>query len=357
MKKSFKWLVLLLAATLITSAVPLVTLAEDDVDQYCDDDMISAATDSYSISEFDLAQTFTPKKSVLTRLGLAIEMGVDFSKSVTVEIRKVSDNSLAGSSSTTGTAQAVTWVMFTFDNLELGNTQYRMLVSTTSSSAKWVYSDQGCHPDGAANVNGVAQAALDFGFFTEAHGDFSVETPEETTVEDTEVVVDNSSVSDSSSIIAKALSLSAEYDSNKKVVKLNWAESTTTTIDGYRIYRSTDKNKGYSIVGTVEKGITKYSDDEGLEAGIYYYFVRAYDGNLTSANSNIASIEIPILEEEAMSEESNEDLAVSVEKKEPTLWQKSIGSYFWYVISGLIAMALGLSWLLYYLIRKRKIVT
>lgn len=90
--------------------------------------------------------------------------------------------------------------------------------------------------------------------------------------------------------IAKPTELKATYN---KTVNLDWKASTTLDIDGYKIFRSETKGKGYSKIGQVTKASTTYSDRTVLLGKTYYYIVRAYKGSGQSGSSNEASITIP----------------------------------------------------------------
>ncbi|MGE5677718.1 MAG: stalk domain-containing protein [Pseudomonadota bacterium] len=76
--------------------------------------------------------------------------------------------------------------------------------------------------------------------------------------------------------------------SNGKV-KLMWnSPNDTSAIFG--VYRSTSRDSGYLMAGTVDNGI--YFTDEGLEPGTYYYKVKAANVYGSSNFSNIESVTI-----------------------------------------------------------------
>lgn len=76
--------------------------------------------------------------------------------------------------------------------------------------------------------------------------------------------------------------------SNGKV-KLMWnSPNDTSAIFG--VYRSTSRDSGYSMIGTVDNGI--YFTDEGPAPGTYYYKVRAGNVYGNSDFSNIESVSI-----------------------------------------------------------------
>ena len=62
---------------------------------------------------------------------------------------------------------------------------------------------------------------------------------------------------------------------NKGTVTIRW--SNDTYADGYVIYRSTAKNKGFKKISTVSSSKSKLVNKTGLKSGKrYYYKVRGY---------------------------------------------------------------------------------
>jgi len=108
-----------------------------------------------------------------------------------------------------------------------------------------------------------------------------------------------------SATIAKPTDLKAAYD---KTVILSWKASTTTDIDGYKVFRSETKGKDYSKVGQTEKAVVSYSDGTVTAGKTYYYVVRAYKGSSQSASSDEASILVPE-KEDAPATASTNDIA------------------------------------------------
>jgi len=80
-------------------------------------------------------------------------------------------------------------------------------------------------------------------------------------------------------------------------VLLNWTGSTTGTVTGYYIYRSTTFGSGYGKVNStspVPAPTTQYTDTTVQAATTYYYVVTAIDSSGTeSADSNQATAAIP----------------------------------------------------------------
>lgn len=340
MKKGSIGLIVILWLVLAFASSPQPSFAADDVDQYCEDALITSGGASYTINSVSVGQSFTPTKSTLTSVGLAINTGADI-KSVTLQVRKLSDNSLAASSTTNDGVSALHWMTFAFDNLVLQNTQYKLVPTTSSTTAVWVFSDEACYAGGVGYDNAGPNNNFDYGFFTEAHGDFTTATttPDSTTGSDTTSTT-TTATSSTSTTISTPTTVKAEYDQTAKTVKVSWGESTTADISGYLIYRSTDKSKNYQKVGQTAKGTKEYSDDaSALTAGEYYYIVKAYKNNEVSASSNVATVSII-----APTTEATTDPQVAETNEQPTPEQSSgekfLGSSAFFVISIILLLIL-----------------
>jgi len=73
-------------------------------------------------------------------------------------------------------------------------------------------------------------------------------------------------------------------------VQLTWTPSSSSEVSESRVYSSTMAGGPYSLVATLFDPLTATFDDTGLANGVlYYYVVRAFDGNQESVNSNEAS--------------------------------------------------------------------
>lgn len=77
-------------------------------------------------------------------------------------------------------------------------------------------------------------------------------------------------------------------------VNLTWVASTTSTVTGYNVYRTTTSGNGYVLLTPTPVTGFSYTDDI-VQGGVsYYYVVRAVDsaGNI-SPNSNEATAVVP----------------------------------------------------------------
>lgn len=87
--------------------------------------------------------------------------------------------------------------------------------------------------------------------------------------------------------------MKAEYANS--AVNLTWAASTTTDIDGYKVFRSEKETTGFTEIGKTVKSTLKYADSKELVTEkTYYYMVRAYKGTAESVSTSTVSILIPI---------------------------------------------------------------
>src|SRR6266496_514285 len=77
-------------------------------------------------------------------------------------------------------------------------------------------------------------------------------------------------------------------------VALSWIASTTSTVSGYNVYRSTVSGTGYAKMNSSVVSVLIYTDGTVQNATTYYYVTTAVDGGGTeSAYSNEVSAAIP----------------------------------------------------------------
>jgi hypothetical protein len=77
-------------------------------------------------------------------------------------------------------------------------------------------------------------------------------------------------------------------------VNLSWKSNSTNEI-GFRIYRSTDNGKTWTLVGQVGAGVTAFADTTVSARKTYRYRVQAYNNIGGSASSNGVSVSTPRL--------------------------------------------------------------
>jgi hypothetical protein len=77
-------------------------------------------------------------------------------------------------------------------------------------------------------------------------------------------------------------------------VALNWERSSTSSVTGYYVYRSSKPSGPYAQLNSTPDASPSFSDDTVANGQVYYYVVTAVDsGNIQSAYSNQVSVTIP----------------------------------------------------------------
>lgn len=237
-------------------------------------------------------QTFTPSKNRLTavKVNLSVEGLVDQQISLSV----YHGGTLLVNAGTQTTPPD--WVNLTFSFSEKEVTPedgtYRIVVSASGTS-DWVFTASPCYTRGTAYSGGSPMdPATDYGFTT--YG-YDASSPSPATQDETSTGTSDSPSANTVSNIKTPTSLKAEYVAATNAVKLTWTKSTTTDVDGYKIYRSEEKTKNFKEVGKTAKDIVEFLNDKEVTAGkTYYYIVRAYKASSESVNSNTAEVKIPL---------------------------------------------------------------
>lgn len=253
-----------------------VKAAEAVEDQSCDNANIASADGYWLIkAHTSLAQTFKPTKNHMSSITLALAGGSDVNAAVTAQITQEGGGVVTTKTATTQSAQ-VSWVDFTFPTVTVDTTKtYRVTLTTPSNTARWIVSTVECYANGKAYVNGVAQSTQDFGFVT--YG-FQVNpvtaTPTATTL-----------------VLAKPTSLVGTYSEAAGMIRLTWAKSTSS-VDGYEVYRSKSASSGFSRIAKVSATTLEYIDPTDIAPGNFYYYVKAYKGSTTSPGSNTVTVTV-----------------------------------------------------------------
>lgn len=265
---------------------PKAVFAEEQLDQQC-----SLSPDETVPLNFMTAyQTFIPTLDRLTKVSIyaggpagAFTVAVQTNAGATLVS---SDLSINGSS----------WYDFAFSAQEVTpGAIYRVVVSSNAmNNNTWANSHSaGCNANGQAYLNGGTYGA-DWLFksygYNQSSGDVTPQTEDSSNTGGTQITDSNISAA-----IKSPTELKAEYTTvaDKKGAKLTWKKSTTDDIDGYILFRSETQGKGYTKVGTVTKDKLEYFDETVTAGKTYYYIVRAYKGNLQSANSTEATLTVP----------------------------------------------------------------
>lgn len=280
MMKIYKNISLVLSFVLFLAlSLPIPAHAETSVvDQSCDNAAIDSAEDAWLIRSHEpLYQTFTPTKTRLTEIQVAVEGGATVGNPITMSLSLVGSEVLISQVKNTTTALPE-WLTYTFDPITLDTTkQYQIALTATAGSPMWIAAVQ-CYAGGTAFVDGNLNATQDFGFVTKGYNPAPAPTP----------------TPPAPVTIAKPTTITAEYLGQTEGVKVDWSASSTADITGYYIYKSTSEKTGFTKVETVAKEVTEYIDIWMVEEVTYYYQVKAYKGNVMSVASPTASVKIPI---------------------------------------------------------------
>jgi len=218
-------------------------------------------------------QTFYPTKNRLTKVVLHLAAFMTDS-TATMKLLSSDGTELASASQTVTGTNPVAPADYTFEGFSVtitpGNKYQLVLIRSAGATLYW-YKTTACAIQGNLYSNGTSWPGADYVFTSYGYDEA---TPEPAG-------------------IAAPTSVAAEYVTATSKVKITWNKSSTTDIDGYRIFRSEQKTKDFTKVGTVDKGIYEYSDSEISASKTYYYYVRAYKGSDESENSNTATVTIP----------------------------------------------------------------
>jgi len=225
-------------------------------------------------------QTFKPTKNKLDKVYVWIN-GNGSSATVTMDIRDAPANLIGSMSATAPSSTYGSWVLFDFST-DLSVTPeaiYQIILATTSTTAYWRVDEAPSYTRGNAVVDGVVKPTQDFGFKTYGY-DEAAPPPIPPPPDPTPTPTINAPIS---------LKVADVADDEGGSLKIAWTASTTTDIEGYKVFRSEKSGSGYGEVGSVNKDTLTYTDtsaDVGLK---YYYVARAYKGNSQSENSGEVS--------------------------------------------------------------------
>ncbi len=81
-----------------------------------------------------------------------------------------------------------------------------------------------------------------------------------------------------------------DVSSNVPSIKLSWQKSATTSISGYKVYRSEKEKENFKNIAITETNTLSFTDTSVENGKAYYYFVRAYKDKLESASSKTVSL-------------------------------------------------------------------
>ncbi|PIU24377.1 hypothetical protein COT12_01370 [Candidatus Berkelbacteria bacterium CG08_land_8_20_14_0_20_39_8] len=273
---------------------PQKAAATSSVDQYCSNTNLETY-ESIHRNGTDYRQAFTPTQNRINNIAVKVG-GNGISGTAILRVYTAptgTDNPVLRSDRNFSNLNSpVSWYFNDFGNVELtpDTTYYLSLMSSVDYLYWYTAAAESCTSAGTAYLNGSQQGyKFDYATFgyseTTAPSQESASTSTSTT--STEIL------GTTSSSIARPTNLTAKYSNNDKGVALNWAASTTSDIDGYKIFRSKTYSGAASKIATTGKGKTAYVDQDIIAGETYYYQIRAYKGNSQSISSNIENVTVP----------------------------------------------------------------
>lgn len=300
------------------------------------------------------AQTFTATADHLTGFYAYLNDRVNGSTVVAYLINESSGEVIEQSSQRMGSGNG--WEEFNFNSPLLKQSVYRVkILVPTATGVKWVRSGDVYSGGWYYFGSGPSDYDMNSDLVFQAWGYNNPAVPETQTAEATSAPVLSSATPagglvasaetpsvNTTNSITKPTNLKAVYD---QAVNLQWKESATSAIDGYKIFRSESKGGAYGLIGQTAKVTTSYQDKTVLGGKSYYYVVRAYKGSDQSGSSNEASVTVPAA-----------DASVSAVEDEAGIVEDSDGysSNNNYLLWALGIVALTMSLVLLLIIKRRQ---
>ncbi|TSC90320.1 MAG: cell surface protein [Candidatus Berkelbacteria bacterium Licking1014_96] len=234
----------------------------------------------FDVAKFPMYQVFAPMMNHLTKIRLLFS-SVN-TPTITLTIKDMGGNSLGQTSAIVSSG----WVDFTFASAVslTSSLSYQIqLTREPTANATWNFCQPAGYGGGYAVTGGVIIPDKDYNFQTYGYGQQPAPS------------------SQLPAAIEPPANLKAEdvVDDTGGKIKLTWIKSSTSGIDGYRIYRrSNDDPSRLGESAEAETDFTKIADvgtkfldyeDTNLENGmLYIYVVRAIKDTSESVNSNEA---------------------------------------------------------------------
>ncbi len=261
-----KLLIILLIALFL---LPSQTLSAESQDQ---SDGCAAPTGGDSLSDvakFPMYQVFAPTMNKLTKARLLFS-AVN-TPTITLTVKDMGGNQLGQTSAVLSSG----WIDFTFASaltLTPGLSYQIQLTREPAANASWNYCQPAGYGGGYAVTGGAIIADKDYNFQTYGY---------------------NQQPAASSQLpvaIEPPTNLKAEdmADDTGGKIKLTWTKSSTSSIDGYRIYRRSNNETDFTKIADVGAKFLDYEDTDLENGQEYVYVVRAIKGTSESVNSNEA---------------------------------------------------------------------
>jgi hypothetical protein len=239
------------------------------------------------------AQTFKPGMPTLNSISVYLGNG---DGSVTLRLIRV-----ASGETIYGQAKGISswnWYTFTPDagSVAVNAGEVYEINISTGSNTQWKLGTNG-YPNGMAYYpDGVA----DEDFYFRTYGtpasspSASPSATPTTSAAPGSGIVGSAPAKTTDSSIKSPTNLKAEdvsdKDKNEPKVKLTWTASTTTSIDGYRVYSKKEGDADFALVADINKATLEYTDAKVEFDKKYTYMVRANKSNKESESSNEVTI-------------------------------------------------------------------
>jgi hypothetical protein len=307
---------LLLVLSLLVWPLNIALSADSELDVYIH------ADDTYKSVSIDdnetIAQMFVPHKDYTTSIAPYIKFG--HGEWITMKLydhQNLKFFPSLGLRAPDGSG----WLSFSLDpeiyELVPGN-HYSIQLEADNPLPSWTYDILNPYDEGYAGISGEVRLETDLGLMTFGYNEEDLindnndgiandNNDDDEGENDSEVVNNNeedpnsedkqTSQTDSTIKSPTNLSATATYSDNQPIIKLTWEESKTKNIDGYEIYRSKQKDKGFQKIAFLAGQKTNY-DDKNLEYKTnYYYKIKSSKNNRSSDYSKVASATTQALEE------------------------------------------------------------
>jgi len=322
------------------------TKAASEIDQ-----QFTSGTGSLLISTGQrMAQRFMAEKQILDKVEIELS-NVGSDQQLTVAVRKHNGSVWEEGNIAEVTNQTVAngWNTFDFADVNLGDWHFFGIFVSGDYGPQWKYADVSGYGSGYAIWQDNNYYNWDFNFKTWGYnpaapsGNTNTNSGNTNTNSQTGITsgTGQAPAATTSAYIKVPSELKAEDVPADKggTIKLTWKASSTTTIDGYKIFRSENEKTGFKNITKATKTTLTYTDNNAETGKTFYYFVRAYKGNEESASSNTANI--ASVDNSAGQAETKSGLAglSDIDTNIPLLT--------WYNILGGILVLAGLSYLIY----------
>ncbi|MDO8507825.1 MAG: fibronectin type III domain-containing protein [bacterium] len=311
------WLPLLL----ISFLVPATSHALAPIDQECGTEGLGNGLVGYSRNTRTTPdyQLFVPTKNTLDAISIRVSGPTTALRMEVIDTINPPYRTIASMmKSFDGYEQ---WLTFDFADVPMPRSAYVIALSNVNSGMTyyWKYRTD-CYANGHASMNGEYQGDKDFGFAVYAYdsadtsgnganpggsgsnpgtgnppsgGNGLPPASSGNTVSPigTSAGTQKPPSAQTSSAILPPTGLTAtdtELDYGG-AIDLGWKASSTTDIDGYKVFRRAEGDSEYVEILRLPKTFTKFTDPWATKDKTYYYMLRSYKGTQESANSNVAS--------------------------------------------------------------------